>query len=151
MTRVSLRDPRSFAQKILIAFGFVYVSALIGLFVTYWLSKVFVMDRSFTTSSFFGAFAYIFCSSLPNIVFYFIVGLTIPCIISDRPLGWSSFIGLLMVLSRISGSRIHWAGQPELVELLVIWIPRCVILPSCVLGTLISSKSKLLKRNEDRS
>ena len=147
MEKISLRDPQSFIQKILIGFGFVYVSATIGLFVIYWLTKLFVLNRSFTVSSFFGAFTYIVCSSLPSIIFYFLVGLTIPYIIPKSPFRWSVFIGSLMVVSTILRTRTSWAIEPEFVELLAYWVPKCIILPSCVLGTLFFSRLPLLRRN----
>ncbi len=144
--KFSLKDPQNFFRNMLISFGFIIISSWIGTYVTLWLEKLFVINRTFPTSTAIGNYFFIFCRSLPNIIFYFFMGLTIPYVINESAFGWSIFIGSLVLLNKILTTKIFWAIEPKFFDIFSSWFPTWIILPSCILGTLVFLEFKNLKR-----
>lgn len=137
MRKLIFKNKEVFVRNIFILFGFLFSSEWIGSLFTVWLGKLIYINRTFQTSTFIGYSFFIFCRSIPNIIFYLILGLLVPIVIKEDSFIWSIIIGVVIILYKIFTSKIIWGIVPTISDLFSAWFPIFIILPSLVFGTFL--------------
>jgi hypothetical protein len=142
-------------RNILILLGFLFLRVLVGSYAIWWMGKIFFLDRTFRISSLFGTNVFTLCKTLPNILFFFLLGLLVPVVIRKDSMIWSTIIGFALLLYN-RFMTMFGAGElpPTIYTHLVRYMPLAVIVPAFVLGSfltyqLMRSKSNLLSNIGD--
>ena len=144
----SKKERRIFIRNLFISFGIIYLCGWARVSIILFLGDIFVYGKSFSSGNVFEVSWMITCHSLPNIVFYIFLGIFIPYLIINFNIKWIWFIGVLLISFIILKRTIHWVEPPDVVDYLRAWIPTLLIIPSLILGTLLTQKYKLIKYKE---
>ena len=126
-------------RNILILFGLIFLYAWVGSIVYAGLSRLFFVNREINTSSIFGGNLYILYVSLPNIIFFFVLGLLVPITIKKETMIWATIIGFsLLLYSRFITKIIHVQIPQAIHSHFSIYAPFAVIVPAFILGSFLT-------------
>jgi hypothetical protein len=134
MNEIKKYKTKNIIYTVLIFLGFYFLSSFLGFYVTFGLYKIIVFNRTF------GEISGILFASLPYIIYYCIVGLVIPIIFTKHSLRWSIAFSLLTIINTIFTTKTSIINEPSIYDYLRLWINVIVVLPSCILGTVIYLK-----------
>jgi hypothetical protein len=134
-------------QYFFISLGFIYLIGWARISILFLLRKIF-LNRRFTLSNIFTYIIYSIMHSLPNFIFFTILGFLIPFVILEKEYYWGIIIGIIYTtLSIMNLSITNYSTSYIIEKLIEIWIPYIIITPSIIFGIFL--KKKFLTQNSE--